>query len=492
MIEGIYTVLEPMNLMLVFFGTVIGIIFGAIPGLTATMGVALALPLTFSMEPASSLALLSAIYIGGISGGLISAILLNIPGTPASIATTFDGIPMTKNGQAGKALAGGVIFSFLGGLVSFIALMFIAPPLADFALQFGPFEYFSISIFSMTMVAGLSDKSLPRGVVSALFGIAFATVGVAPIDAFPRFTFGMDSLSAGFGLLPMLVGLYCLPELLVATEGKLGEAKLNVDKVSFKGMLISFKEFREEFVNFLRSSILGLGIGILPGIGGGTANIIAYVTSKKYSKHPELYGKGTLSGIVASESSNNASVGGALIPLLTLGIPGDTVTAMLIGAFMIHGISPGPMLFMANADLVSTIFAALNLSNIIMLIVMIAAMPILTKILLIPRYVLLPIIVGMCFVGAFALNGRIFDVGTMLFFGCVGYFFQKFNFPLPPIVLGFVLGPLCEQNLRRGLSFSDGSYMPFLTEPISGTFIALTIVSIVFSVLKSRKKQIKE
>lgn len=488
MAEGFLSVLTLQGMFLLSIGTAVGIVFGAIPGLTATMAVALVLPLTFGMSPVDGMTLLIGLYIGGVSGGLISAILINIPGTPSSVATTFDGHPMAKNGQAGKALGAGIFYSFWGGLFSFAILIFISPPLADIALRFGPFEYFSIAVFSLTLIATLSSGNAIKGLLAGLVGIFLSCVGTAPIDAFPRFTFGYVELDGGFNLLPALVGLFAVAEVVKAAEESRNPVKMTVYKYDIKGFGVSWAEFKGQFWNFIRSSAIGTGIGILPGIGGGTSNILSYVIAKKNSKHPEKFGTGIMDGIVASESANNASIGGALVPLLTMGIPGDTVTAMLLGGLMIHGLTPGPLLFTSSPVIVYGIFAACILGNIIMIIMEFFGLRIFVRLLRIPKHYLLPVIMTLCYVGAFGLNNRAFDVWSLLVFGFLGFGLEKFKFPVAPVILGFILGPLVETNLRRGLMLSQQSFLPFVTKPISAVFLFIAAASIAYTVYKDTRK----
>jgi putative tricarboxylic transport membrane protein len=485
---GFSQILALKPLILIFLGVGVGIIFGAIPGLTATMAVALFLPLTFGMHPVDGMSLLIGLYIGGVSGGLISAILINIPGTPSSIATTFDGHPMAERGEAGKALGAGIFYSFLGGWFSFLVLFFIAPPLADIALKFGPPEYFSIAIFSLTLIASLSTGSTIKGLMSGIVGLLLSCVGTAPIDAFPRFTFGFHDLDGGFNLLPALVGLFAITEILKTAESDI-EIKLeNIANYRIKGFGFSGKEFVQQLGNFIRSALIGTGIGILPGIGGGTSNILSYIAAKKMSKHPEKFGTGILDGVVASETANNASIGGALVPLLAMGIPGDTVTAMLLGGLMIHGLSPGPLLFTTSGNIVYGIFAALIVANFVMVLMEYFGIRFFVRLLKIPKHIMLPIIIVFCVVGAYGLNNRVFDAWSVMFFGVIGYAFEKWGFPLAPVILGFILGPIAETNLRRGLMMTQGNFLPFLTKPVSGAFLVIALASVVYSVIKERKQ----
>lgn len=468
---------------LIILGVAVGIIFGAIPGLTSTMAVALCLPITYSMGAGAGISLLVALFVGGTSGGLISAILLKIPGTPSSIATTFDGGPMMEKGEGAKALGVGIVFSFLGTMLSIAALMFIAPTLADIALSFGPHEYFSIAIFSLTLIITLATGSMVKGLFSGVVGFVFSTVGIAPVDAIQRFTFGQVELNSGFDILTVLIGVFAISEVIKIAEvvkiEKEAEIK-QVDMKKIKGFGFSMQEFFSQIPNGIRSALIGIGIGILPGIGAGTSNIVAYIISKKRSKYPEKYGTGVIDGVVASETANNACIGGAMVPLLTLGIPGDAVTAVMLGGFMIHGIQPGPLLFVSQGDLVYTIFVALIVATVAMLILEFYGLRIFTKMLAVPKHVLLPIIMVLCVVGAFGLNSRTFDVWTILVFGLVGYGFVKFAIPQAPFIIGFILGPMAETNLRRGLQLSDGDFMGFLTNPISSGFLIASCISVVW------------
>lgn len=489
--QGIEAVFTFQVFGLVLFGTIVGIIFGAIPGLTSTMAVALFLPITYTLTPGAGISLLVALFVGGTSGGLISAILLKIPGTPSSIATTFDGGPMMAKGEAVKALGAGIVFSFIGTMLSIAALIFIAPTLAKVALRFGPHEYFAIAVFSLTLIATLASGSMIKGIFSGVVGFGFATVGIAPVDAIPRFTFDYADLNGGFQILTVLIGLFAISEIINVAETVKHEQKATIGTISMKnvrGFGFSMQEFFGQGWNCIRSAIIGTGIGILPGIGGGTSNIVSYIVAKNRSKHPEKFGTGILDGVVASETANNASIGGAMVPLLTLGIPGDAVTAVMLGGFMIQGIQPGPLLFVSQGALVYTIFVALVLSTIMMLVCEFYGLRIFIKLLAIPKHILLPIILVLCVVGAFGLDSSLFDVWTILLFGLIGYGFIKVGISLPPFIIGFILGPMAETNLRRGLQLSDGSFSGFLTSPLSASFLALSVASILWSLYQQYRK----
>jgi putative tricarboxylic transport membrane protein len=475
----------PMSYFWMVLGVVVGIVFGAIPGLSATMAIAIFLPVTYGLSPVEGMACLIGLFVGGISGGLISAILLNMPGTPSSVATCFDGNPMAVNGQADKALGAGILFSFFGTVFGIIALVFIAPPLATIAIKFGPHEYFAVTFFSMSLIITLSSDSLQKGLISGLLGFVFTMVGLDPIEASARFTMDFRVIRSGFNVLTVLIGLYAVAEVLNNCEkpDDTASAHLLAD-VKMRGMGISLKEGLGQSINFVRSSLIGLVIGILPGIGGGTSNIVAYTVAKNQSKHPERFGKGELSGVVAPESANNAGIGGAMIPMLTLGIPGDTTTAMLLGGLMIHGISPGPLIFETHGAFMYAIFVLLALASLTMLIAEFFGLKLFIKVLRVPKYYLLPIIVVLCGVGAFGLNSRVFDIGSVLFFGLVGYLLSKCGYPLPPMILGFILGPVLELNLRRGLTSSQGNFLDFFTRPIAGSIIIFTLLFIAWSLYK--------
>lgn len=495
-IDGLSTVLlNPSCIIWIFIGTTVGIIFGCIPGLTATMAIAMFLPVTYGMAATQGISVLTALYIGGISGGLISAILLNIPGTPASIATCFDGRPLALKGEAGKALGVGIVFSFLGTIISLLALILISPPLASIAIKFGPFEYFSITIFSLTLIITLSSKNVVKGLMTGGLGLVFATVGMAPIDSVQRYTFGISAMKSGFDILTVLVGGFAISEILLAAEESRKGIKKDVSAITdFKihGFGFSFREFRSQIGNMIRSSIIGIGLGILPGIGSGTSNVLSYSVAQNQSKYPEKYGTGIIDGVVASETANNATIGGTIIPLLTLGIPGDSTSALLLGALIMKGVQPGPLIFQQNGAVVYAIYAAMALSSLFMLIVMFVGMKGFVRILKIPSQLLLPLVFVLCTVGAYGINNRLFDCYALIFFGFVGYLLQKGDYPMPPLILGFVLGNIMELNLRRALSYSQGDWLEFFTRPMSCMFLILAIISLGINVYSIYKSKIKE
>lgn len=490
--QGVLTVVgNPGILLAMFVGVFIGIIFGALPGLTTVACLSMFLPVTYVMSQEMGLSMLTAIYIGGMSGGLVSAILLNIPGTPSSIATCFDGTPMAKKGLAGKALGTGVFASIVGNFIGVLAMVFISPPLAAATLQFGPWENFGVTLFALTLIASLCGKNIYTGLLSAVFGMMFSTIGLDKIDSSQRFTFGFNSLTTGFGLLTVLVGMYAVSEVLKTASSDQQEGKVNED-FHMHGLGLTGTEIKSQSWNLLRSSLIGLAIGILPGIGGSTANIIAYSVAKSSSKYPEKFGTGIIDGICASESANNASVGGAMIPLLTLGIPGDGSTALLLGGFMLHGLQPGPLLFQNNGSIVYSIFASMLISTVMMGVIMYLCMRAFVKILKVPSFILIPCIIVLCSIGAYTLNYRTFDIWALLFFGIVGLGMATAKVPLPPFILGFILGSDFEVNLRTGLQYAASDHLMLLHRPIALTFVVLAVVFLVISIMKLRAQNKRE
>ena len=481
---------SPMAFVLILLGCVVGIIFGCIPGLTAGIAIALFLPLTFKMEIIPSFTLLLALYIGGISGGLISAILIKIPGTPASVATVFDGGPMADKGQAWKALSVAIVFSFIGTLIGVGILCFLTPILGKFSLMLGVFEYFSVAVFSLTLVSALCGSSLTKGLIACLIGLFLATIGAAPVDGFTRFTFGNHALDAGFNEVPALVGLFAISELL--NSARPSEVGKGMARINRKGFGMSAREFFGQLPNAIRSGLIGCFIGILPGIGGSVCNLLSYGVAKKSSKHPEKFGTGIIDGIVASETANNACIGGTMVPLLTLGIPGDAVTAILLGAFTINGLTPGPMFYSDNIKLIYVIFALMLVCAIATFVIQYFGIKGFTQLLRVPKNLLLPMVMVLCIIGSFGANNRIFDVWTLLAWGVLGFVLSKFDIPLTPIIMGFILGPICEKYLRRGLMMSRNDFSAFFTRPISGLFLWLSIAMVLITFISQMVRLYKD
>lgn len=470
--ESLHFLLSPWPLFFMVLGTSLGIVVGAVPGLTGAMVIALTLPLTFYMKDLHAIILLISIYTGAVSGGLISATLLRIPGTPSSVMTTFDGYPMARGGRPGRALGLGIMASFIGGLVGWVFLYTLSPPLAKLAVRFGPFEYFSMVIMALVLIASASQGSMLKGLYSGILGMLVSMPGVDESAGQVRLTFGFIEFSGGFNLLPVLIGVFAVSQVLSDTISV--EQTLERVHLSIKGMFMSLREWVRMGPNLLRSSVIGTWVGILPGIGGNIGSIVAYTTAKTFSKHPERFGTGFEDGIVASESANNASIGGALVPLITMGIPGSVIDALLIGALIIHNIQPGPMLFVNNPEMVYTMIAVCLASNVVMFALMTSAVKPISRLMYVPKGYLLPVIMVFCVAGVFALNNRFFDVWVMMGFGFVGFALERAGIPLGPFCIGLILAPIAEKELRSGLMLSGDSFLPLVTRPASLTFLIIS------------------
>jgi len=479
----ILAVFHPQCLWAIFIGVFGGTVIGALPGLTATMGVALLIPMTFGMAPVLGLNMLIGIFIGGIYGGCISSILIKTPGTPASAATVLDGYPLAQKGQAVKALGMATIASGIGGLFSCVVLAFMAPMLASVALKFGPAEYFSLACFGLAIIASLSSDIL-KGLLVGCFGMLLSTIGSDPIGGVLRFTFGATGFADGVAFIPALIGLFAISEVLVQIE-RLFEK--NEVTVKLTGSIPSLKEVISCWKTLLWGSIIGTFVGIVPGTGSGTASWISYSEAKRRSKNPELYGTGLLDGVAATESANNAVCGGALVPLLALGIPGDSVTAVLVGGLMIQGLTPGPMLFAERPDVIIGIFTGSFVANIFMIIIGLAGIRLFAQVLNIPKRMLIMAIVMFCLLGSYSINMNVMDLFTMLTFGIVGYFLQKYNFSLAAVCISLILGPIAEENLRLAYIANQGDITVFITKPISCVFVILTIFSLCWPIYREWK-----
>ena len=473
-LDGIMSALSLSALLANLMGVALGIIFGALPGLTAAMGVALLIPLTFGMAPVDAFSALLGMYCGAIYGGCITAILVGTPGTVSAAATMLEGPALTARGESRKALDMATIASFIGGIFSALALVSVAPLLARAAMSFSAPEYFAVAVFGLTIVASLSSGHLIKGLISACVGLFLATIGLDPVTGDMRNTFDIPDLFNGLSLVPVLVGLFAMSQVLVTVEDVARGVSLKESKISRRGL--SFKELTGNAVNFLRSSAIGTAIGV------SAATFFAYSEAKRHSKTPEMYGKGCLEGIAATESSNNAVCGGALIPLLTLGVPGDIITAIMLGALMIQGLTPGPLLFVEHPVTVYGIFSAFIIANVLMLVCGLIAVRGANKITAIPGGVLMPIVVTLCAVGGYAVNNSTFDLLVVAVFGTVGYLMTKCDFPLPPLLLAMILEPIAEANFRRALSISQNDYAIFYTSPVACIVLGLSLFVLVKSV----------
>jgi putative tricarboxylic transport membrane protein len=473
----------PMIWAVMVFGIFEGIIFGAIPGLTAVLCVTLMIPFTFNMSAVMGLSLLVAIYVGAISGGLITATLINIPGTPSSLITTWDGYPMAnKRGKPAEALSIGVFASLLGGTFSAIVLFGIAPQLAKVALLFGSWEYFAVCLMGLSIVSSTTGEDTVKGLLGAVIGLVLGTVGIDMLTGIQRLTFGSWQLQGGLNATVMMMSFFAIREIMNQVNS-LGQREKTVlkKKISFRP---PFKEMKGCGPALAIGSLIGTWVGILPGIGQTPATILAYHQVKNISKNPEMFGQGSPEGIAVSESANNACNGGALIPLITLGIPGDGVTIALIGGFMIHGIQPGPLLFTQNLDLVGIIMVVYFISNFVMYFMELGMMKAFIKMVNVPYSLLFPAIIVFCLLGVFALNNRIYDLGILMAFAAFGYILNEFKIDMVSLILGFVLGPMVENHLRRALIASSGSMGDITTRPIAMVFLAVSIVFLFWPFIK--------
>jgi len=489
-IAGLPLVFHPFTLLMMALGVFAGIVIGALPGLSAVMGVAILVPMTYGLNAESGILMLIGVYIGAVYGGSISATLINIPGTSSAVMTTLDAYPMAKKGQAGRALGMATSASFIGGVFSVFVLMFASPLIASVALRFTSIEMFFITLMGIAMMAYIAEGSLLKGLMSGVIGLLLATVGADPMTSYLRYDLGVLELSTGVEFIPAMIGLFGLTEMILQCFKKQEKATIiqKIDKV-----LPSLADLKSTFFIMMRSSVIGVIVGAIPGTGATIAAIVAYGQEKRLSKHPERLGTGCIEGIAAAESSNNACTGGAMTTLISLGIPGDSVTAILIGAFMVHGLRPGPTLFQENFQLVSAIFIGLLVANVFMLILGLLCCRMFAKILSIPPALLSAAIVSLCFIGAFAVRNSYFDMCQMFFFGLFGVALSKCGIPRTPLVLGLILGPLAESNLRRSITlYGMGSEFlgAILKSPIAIIVLVITIVILLFPLFQKNNKHV--
>ena len=487
---GASVLLDPVTLGLMGIGTLAGLLAGAIPGFTIAMGVILTLPFTFGMSPIQGLATMMGVFVGGFSGGLMSCMLTGIPGTPSSVATTFDGFPMVRSGKPGLALGLGLWSSFFGGMISAVILVALAPQLAFLGLEFGPWDYFSLIVFALTITVSLSGDNMIKGLIAGLLGLFAACVGEDEINGVARFAFGSDHIRQGFAFLPVLIGLFAFSQLLSDVEDS-AKAKAPLMKNSAEAIRVEHRKaiatVLMNWINLIRSSFIGIFTGILPAAGGSISNILAYDQAKKASNNRKEFGKGAVNGIIAPEAANNATAGGALIMMMALGIPGDIVTAIMIGALMIHNIIPGPSFIQDEPLLAYGVFIAFFAAHFFMVGLQAFALRLFLLVTRIPMYILASVILAYCAIGVFALHNITFDIWVMFGFGVIGYFMRKLGFPLAPMILGVVLGKLAELNIARAIGISD-DYSLFVTRPWSLFFLIMAIVSVLFPFYQNAKK----
>lgn len=483
------------NIAAIFGGVSIGSVLGALPGMSITMAVALTMPFTFSMEPLTAISLLLAVYVGAIYGGSIAAILLNTPGTPAAACTCMDGFKLSQQGQAGKALHMANWASCVGDLLSTAVVILILPLLAKLALYFGSPEYFALILFSITVIGGVTGKSMIKGLISGVLGFLVATVGMDPFSGAGRFDFGSLELMKGFAFVPLLIGLFAIPEVLSQlgrSRKHKGRAQISlVDSTDPNDSRLTWAEFKGSFKHMLRGGVVGLILGIIPGLGATPAAFVSYERAKRASKHPEKFGNGSLEGVAAAEAGNNAVNGATLVPLLTLGVPGDVITAVMLGAFMIFDLKPGPMLFIEHIDLIFGLFCALLMCDVALRLVGMVFIRYAQLITKVPTSFVFPAVAVLCVFGSYAINNSVFDILTMLCFGLVGFVMLTLDMSPIPFLIAFVLAPMLEKGLRRSLVISDGDISIFFTSPIAIAFFILTILAVI-SLTKGALRKMKD
>jgi len=483
-VQGMITVVsDPITLLFIVLGVIAGVFVGALPGLTATTGCALLLPFTFGHEPLQGILMLVGVFCGGIYGGSLSAILLRTPGTPAAAATMIDGFPMSEKGEAGRAIGLATVASFVGGTVGALIMTMLAPQLAKLGLAFGPPEFFALTLFGLAMIVAVSGDSLVRGVLAASIGMWITTIGFDPIAGSARYTFGMRNLLGGVELIPILVGLFGVTQVLLRAEKLLVFPK----RKSGERYLPTFADLVLTRWTAVKSAVIGVFVGSVPGAGCDIAAFAAYSELKRSEGGDSDLGTGNPKGIVAPEAANNAATAGALIPMLSLGVPGDAVTAVLLGALTIHGFEPGPVFFTSNLDLIYALFAGVILAQVVLLVVGLSLTGLFARLIQIDQRIMIPVILFLCMIGSYSVRYSLFDMYVALIFGCVGFLFEKVRIPLSPLLLGVVLGTLSEQNLRRSLIISHGDLMIFLQRPVSLALTLGAIAAIVFMLVRARR-----
>ena len=486
-LQALGILLQPANFLIMYVCALVGCVLGAIPGLSGGLGITLLLPMTFALNTELSFAMLVGMYVGGVSGSFIAAVLVGIPGSASSIGTCYDGYPMTKNGKAAKALSIGITGSFIGTFVSIIVAMLCSGAIADIALKLGPWEYFSLCLMAITMVVGLSNGSIFKGLMAAFLGLFLSTVGADKVTNQLRFTFGNTNLYGGINMVCMLMGTFALQQ--VATAYAKGQQDMPpVDTKSLKGFGLTLKDFTSNMKVILVSLVIGLFIGFLPGMGSGISNLIAYGQAKKMDKHPEKFGTGYDPGVWATEVSNNAGVGGALIPMISLGIPGDGTTVLLLSAMTIKGLQAGPMFIQTNPVLAALIFLIVLVSAILIFFTEIGTKRWFPYLLKAPYHYLFSAIMMICFMGSFSATTSMFSVYMMIGFGVLGVIMDMFGMPMTPLMLSFILGPKIEEYFRTGCSYARGDLTSFITRPISLIFILVAIYSVVGPIITKKIK----
>ncbi len=487
---GLLEAMQPLNFMMIVIGCTIGLLVGAMPGLGSVNGVAILLPITFLVPPTAAIIFLAAIYYGAMYGGAISSITLGIPGASTAVATVFDGRPLAQSGKADKALTAAAVASFIGGTISVIMFTLFAPPLALFALKFGPTEEFSLMVLAFATFIGLGGDDIPKTIFSILIGLVLATVGLDIISGQPRLIFGdITGFLHGVNFLVLAIGIYGIGEMLWTLETTQGRVTVHNVKMSVKTMIRNLPDIKKYIGTTTLGSFLGFFVGTLPAAGATPASLMSYGLAKTFSKDPDSFGKGNVAGVAAPEAANNAASTGSMLPMITLGIPGSPTTAILLGGMIIWGLRPGPLLFSEHPDFVWGLIGSLYIANLVTVIVNLAFIPLFVRVLTVPFTILAPVIYILCIVGGYAPTQTMHDVWLMYIFGIVGYLLRKLNYPVAPAVLAIVLGPLAERSLRQTLIGSHGDPTIFLTRPISAVCIAIAIALICYPLIQNRLRR---
>ncbi len=486
---GFSVALQPINLFYCFVGVFIGTLIGVLPGIGPVGAMSLLLPTTFKTTPEAAIIMLAGIYYGAMYGGSTTSILVNIPGEAASVVTCMDGYQMARKGRAGPALGIAAFGSFIAGTFSIVGLMLVAPPLAKFALQFGPPEYFTLMVLGLTVLIYLAHGSMPKALIIAAFGIVLGLIGLDSINARPRLTFGRMEMMDGIGLVPIVMGLFGISEVFLNIEHAF---RRDIFETKIKGLMPTAQDWRKSAGPITRGSLLGFFLGILPGGGAVISSFLSYAIEKKVSRSPERFGKGAIEGVAGPESANNAATGGAFIPLMTLGIPPNVIMAMLLGAFMIHGVTPGPLMMKQNPGLFWGVITSMYIGNFMLLILNLPLIGMWVQVLKVPYKILFPLILLFCLIGVYSVGNTVFDIYIMILFGVVGYLMKKFDYEAAPLVLAFVLGPLLENNLRKSLIMSQGDFAIFFTRPLAAVFIIVALFILISPLIPGLGKKRKE
>lgn len=484
---GFNIVFSSTNLLYCFIGVFIGTLIGVLPGIGPAGTISLLLPVTFGISPVSSIIMLAGIYYGSQYGGSTTSILVNIPGEAASVVTCLDGYKMARKGRAGPALGIAAFGSFIAGTVGIILLMFLAEPLSGFALKFGPPEYFSLMILALTILTYLAQGSMIKAVIMAALGVSLSQIGMDIVTGHTRFTFGITELEDGVGLIPVVMGLFGIAEVLTNLEKSMD---IEIFKTKIKGLLPNSKDWSDSIGAIFRGTFLGFFLGVLPGGGAVISSFVSYALEKKVSKHPDKFGTGVIEGVAGPESANNSATSGAFIPLFTLGIPANAVMALLLGALMLHGLMPGPLLIKERPEIFWGTIVSMYVGNVLLLILNLPLIGLWVRLLKVPYRILFPLILFFCVIGSYSINNSTFDVLVMLIFGIVGYLFRKFGYEPAPLIMAFILGPMLENSLRQSLLMSMGNFAIFFTRPIPATFVIIALLLLLSSIFLRKHRKV--